>query len=95
MTDTDPAYAPIPELACVIPGCTNVATTHLTIISTPEEHELPLCATHHLEYSQPGHLKRLKELAGLGLSGVVQIHQAGEHIPQADEPGPEVVKAAK
>lgn len=94
MTQTDPAYAPLPELACVIPGCTNVATTHLTIISAPEEHELPLCSVHHMEYSQPGHLKLLKEIAGLG-SGTVRMHQAGERIPQADEPGPEVIKASK
>ena len=81
---TDPAYAPLPILACMIPGCPTPATTHLTIIIAPDEHELPLCATHHLEYSQPGHLKFLKTLLDLD-------EQPPEPVASPAEPGPEVV----
>jgi hypothetical protein len=80
---TDPAYATLPVLACMIPGCPTPATTHLTIIIAPDEYELPLCATHHLEYSQPGHLKFLKTLA---------LDEGESSEPEAPaEPGPEVV----
>lgn len=102
---TDPAYAPAPELNCIIPDCPEVATTHLTVIDAPDEHELPLCMTHHLEYSAPGHLRHLKELAGLVEEKLHHVHQPGDQI-QGDqpaeqhpavgeqdlsEPGPEVV----
>jgi hypothetical protein len=84
MTVTDPAYAPMPELACMAPGCPEAATAHLIVIDAPNEHQLPVCAGHHREYSQPGHLKHLKELAGL-VEEKLHVHQPGDQ-GQGDQP---------
>jgi hypothetical protein len=117
MTDTRPVADPVyPEgsdaddikLACMVPGCTQPANTHLILIDVPDEHHLPVCVDHHLEYSQPGHLKHLKSLAGLD-EEKLHVHQPGDQIegfqgseqgpaggsPSVTEPGPEVVKPTK
>jgi hypothetical protein len=86
-----------PVLNCMVPGCTRPASTQMIVVAAPDEHQLPVCDLHHLELSQPGHLKDLRELAGIS----EQVHQPGDQfIAQAQpaqpgtstEPGPEVVK---
>jgi hypothetical protein len=114
MTDTqapvypEPISAADPDLNCMIPGCTDRANTYLILIDVPDEHQLPVCVTHHLEYSQPGHLKHLKSLAGLS-EEKLHVHQPGDQIEgfqrpeqgpggtvaSVAEPGPEVVKPTK
>jgi hypothetical protein len=68
------------------PGCTEVATTHMIIVAAPDEYQLPVCNLHHLEYSQPGHLKELRVLAGFAEQP--QVLQPDELA----EPGPEIIR---
>lgn len=83
---TDPVYAPWPTLACVVPDCPDPVTATMVVVLHFEEHQLPVCAGHHLEFSQPGHLRHLKALAGLDRA------QPPAPEPMPVEPGPEVVK---
>lgn len=77
----------------MVPGCPEVATHTMIIVVAPDEHQLPVCSVHHLELAQPGHLRELRELAGL--SERPTMHQAGDQVitqTEPAEPGPEIIQ---
>lgn len=68
MTDTHPDVAPynVQEADdCADPECPRKAHTHIVVVHNGVDHRVPFCVDHHLKYSQPGHLKILKKLAGI------------------------------
>lgn len=67
MTDTHPDVAPYAtdKAECAHEGCNRRAHTHIVVVHDGVDHRVPFCVDHHLEYSQPGHLKILKRLAGI------------------------------
>lgn len=68
MTDVHPDVAPYNQEEadeCAHEGCSRKAHTHIVVVHDGVDHRVPFCVDHHLEYSQPGHLKILKKLAGI------------------------------